>query len=421
MPFSEYYVDPSINADSGSGTIGDPYGDLQYALNSITRDSTYGDRINIKAGTAEVLTAALSLASYGSPSSGAQLIFEGYTSVAGDGGIGEINGGGSYACTPVGTAYFQVKSLKLGNSGSSYVVQLNNYCSVVGCEIHTNSANYAVYLNTYATIISCYIHGCTNNLGAIFVSTYSSVSHCYIDSSVNNYGIILNGAGSIATRNILKLDGDTSFSGIYVSGSGCCVLGNSIYSNTANTGAGVYCASSNTFVANNVIEGWSGTGGLAIYTGNAISYVMANAIYNCTGTLSSNTKWNALLEPNDTLDSSPFTNIGTGDFSINGTITGISQDAMPTGTFPGGTTANYADKGAVTKAAAGGSCDYPSEDDVRDGVTFDTYTGNLVLPDEADVESGVGYGTDGTEYTGTLVGGEGGGPVRILPLRGILG
>ena len=28
MAFKEIYVDPSINADSGAGTSGDPYGDL---------------------------------------------------------------------------------------------------------------------------------------------------------------------------------------------------------------------------------------------------------------------------------------------------------------------------------------------------------------------------------------------------------
>lgn len=48
--------------------------------------------------------------------------------------------------------------------------------------------------------------------------------------------------------------------------------------------------------------------------------------------------------------------------------------------------------------------DYPSEDDVRDGVTFDTggKTGNLVLPSEAQTQSGVQFGANGTEFEGTL-------------------
>ena len=50
------------------------------------------------------------------------------------------------------------------------------------------------------------------------------------------------------------------------------------------------------------------------------------------------------------------------------------------------------------------SCDYPSEDDVRDGVVYSDgdFTGNLTLPDEGQVLEGVGYGSLGTEFTGTL-------------------
>jgi hypothetical protein len=55
-------------------------------------------------------------------------------------------------------------------------------------------------------------------------------------------------------------------------------------------------------------------------------------------------------------------------------------------------------------APAGGSCDYPAEDDVRDGVVYAdaALTGNLILPDEDEVELGVGYGANGTEFEGSL-------------------
>jgi hypothetical protein len=59
--------------------------------------------------------------------------------------------------------------------------------------------------------------------------------------------------------------------------------------------------------------------------------------------------------------------------------------------------------GAFT-SGSGPVTDYPSEDDVRDGVQYDfgSLTGNLELPAENEVELGVGYGSHGTEYTGTL-------------------
>lgn len=65
---------------------------------------------------------------------------------------------------------------------------------------------------------------------------------------------------------------------------------------------------------------------------------------------------------------------------------------------------------AFDDGAGGGVADYPSEDDVRFGVSYDSggQTGNMTLPAETDVETGVQYGTNGTEFTGTLDAGGGG-------------
>ena len=49
----------------GSGSSGDPWADLQYALDNDPRDSTNGDRFNIKAGTDETLAEKISLSTYG--------------------------------------------------------------------------------------------------------------------------------------------------------------------------------------------------------------------------------------------------------------------------------------------------------------------------------------------------------------------
>ena len=54
MAITEVYVDPSIAADSGAGTVGDPYGDLEYAIEQTTFDTTNGTRVNIKIGRAHV-------------------------------------------------------------------------------------------------------------------------------------------------------------------------------------------------------------------------------------------------------------------------------------------------------------------------------------------------------------------------------
>lgn len=51
------------------------------------------------------------------------------------------------------------------------------------------------------------------------------------------------------------------------------------------------------------------------------------------------------------------------------------------------------------------TCDYPDEDDVRAGTVYadGDMTGNITFPDEDEVERNVGYGSDGSEFTGTLV------------------
>lgn len=46
--------------------------------------------------------------------------------------------------------------------------------------------------------------------------------------------------------------------------------------------------------------------------------------------------------------------------------------------------------------------DYPSENDVRNGISYSFFTGNLTLPTEDKVLVDEQYGANGTEYTGTL-------------------
>lgn len=62
----------------------------------------------------------------------------------------------------------------------------------------------------------------------------------------------------------------------------------------------------------------------------------------------------------------------------------------------------------------GGTCDYPAQTDVRSGVAYSTFTGNLTLPVESNVLTGIQYGASGTEFTGTATAGGGGSEEIIL-------
>jgi len=81
----------------------------------------------------------------------------------------------------------------------------------------------------------------------------------------------------------------------------------------------------------------------------------------------------------------------------------VDKSAGYPGVFEGQiSTVAYPDIGAVRHQDPAG--DYPSEDDVRDGVDYDSaaMTGNMTLPAVGDVRDGTTYGTDGTEFEGTL-------------------
>ena len=136
MARTEYWCDPSIAADSGTGTVGDPFGDLQYALDNITADTTNGDTINLKAGTAEVLSAKLDLSTYGEPiDRNSGLAIRGYATTAGDGdleagtGIAEIDCNGFAGIGSSTSTGLHLIHLKIHNCGSNTAVTVSSLMS----------------------------------------------------------------------------------------------------------------------------------------------------------------------------------------------------------------------------------------------------------------------------------------------------
>lgn len=336
MAVSEYYVDPqSGNDTTGDGTSGTPWKTVQKALDTITRNSTDGDRINVKATTADTLGAALSRATYGTPTAAASLTIQGYTSTAGDGGIGVIDGAATYSiCTS--WSYTHFVDMKLGNCGSANV--LNSFgtnSSAVNCEIHTTSG-YGVDCGVGPLILGCWLHDLTGTY-AIVNSTNVRILYNFIDCATTT-GVISGGAVSLVLGNIIDLSGaDTSVIGINCSNlATMTVIGNTIYCSNANTAQGILSTGAHLVVLNNIVEGWSGTGGDGIEAssgGNSI--IGANAVYNCaTAYTLAAAKLNFAVAANDTLGATPFTNANSDDFSIKDSQTGVTEDAYPS-TFRG--------------------------------------------------------------------------------------
>lgn len=325
---SQYYVDPSLGSDTGDGSLATPWGRasgsvVQYALDTITRDSTNGDQINVKSGATDTLGATLSLSSYGTPGVGAPLILRGYDSAKNDGGRGVISGGGSYQVIN-NLSSVSLIDLQLGDVGSNPIVYLGNYCLARSCKFHDSSgtSNYGLRTGIHGVCLGCEF---TEIEG---YGTYSvpTVQNCYFKQGISNTFnacIYNSGNNSNVSRNIMSLDGGSDGITFASNGFGAVVSHNSILS-SSGTGSGIKQSGNtiNMTFHSNLIEGFSGTGGygLDINTGGSWYQNMCrqNAFYNNSThhTTLSNIKWMDWdFEDNETLGASPFAKSGSDTFA----------------------------------------------------------------------------------------------------------
>lgn len=258
---TEIYVDPSIDGNSGAGTVGDPYGDLAYALTSMTYDSTNGNRINIKEGDDEVLTATLTLGF--TPDDEAPLIFQGYESTAGDGGIGGISGDGTYGIMTGNQSSVSFIDLHLHNCGSATILEIGNYTLVQNCEVDNTSGN-GIEVNNRGLVIGCHVHN-IGDAGIYLINQTGIAMWNYLkNDGANDFNdaIEMGNSGTEAHYNIISIDGASN--GIRIGGLRTRVFHNSIYS-PSGTGSGIYLSATNRneglYVAGNVIAGFDGSGG----------------------------------------------------------------------------------------------------------------------------------------------------------------
>ena len=351
MALTETYVNPAIAGDSGTGTIGDPYGDVQYALNTMTRDSTNGDRINIKTGTDEILGAALDLSTYGTPASTAQLIFQGYTTAAGDGGIGGISGAATYAIfADSGIDYVSLIDLHLHNCGANYVVYIDNNSSIVNCEIDTCTAGAGVRVSNNSQVVNCYIH----NIGGygIYCGGGIIVGN-YLENGANKFSnaIYYVSSNMYISWNIFNLDSSSNGISVLPYKNPITIENNTIYS-SSGTGTGLVLGSNadgTVLIRNNYIEGFSGAGGKGFdITAGLQAYLYSNRAYNNTTNFDTA---NALVDSdNSATAASALTNPGAGDFSVG---TDLKAGAYPT-SFKGSSTNQYMDIGAAQRQEPAG-------------------------------------------------------------------
>ena len=349
---TEIYIDPAINANSGSGTIGDPYGDLQYALDSVSRDSTNGNRFNIKAGTAEVLSAAISFATYGTPTATAPCIFEGYTSAAGDGGIATIScGGGSHGLvTTVANVYW--KCLIFTASSAAIFANLTTNNNFDQCVFSGLTGAGAIIAIAGGTVTRCQFY-ITTSASAVQTSANSYVADNYIvGPGAGGAGLRANtNTGTTFARNIII--GCDSY-GILASNT-CSIRQNTICG-TGGTGRGVWAE--NTINAryqlvSNYVEGYSGAGGQGYDLEGDMNLIGMNAAWNNTTNYSYDADRHINAGDDESLASSGLEKSGAMTFANRATYFAPADVGnMRAGGFRGGTGLS---KGAVQFVGSGGS------------------------------------------------------------------
>lgn len=331
---SAYFVDPTSGTDDTVGdrgtVVGNPWKSVQFALDSITRDATDGDVINVKAGGTDTLSAGLNYTSYGVSSATSPLIVRGYTSAAGDGGIGVISGGGSVGIFTTARSGVHIIDMHLHTCGAATIFNGGQENRLINVELD-NTTGRAFSMSTNTLCYNCHFHnfGVQNAPG-----TTNTVMRCVFDIDGKTPGwLMLPNAGLClidclligggATACIRPLD-DTKVIGCVFFGAGG--TGKGIHHNGGRDGA---------LILNNIFEGFSGSGGVAVdlHADTILSAYSHNSFFdNATDTV--NVFTDIFGSVNEVLSESPFTNAAGDDFSTPDNVGKVrSEDG---GAYPSG-------------------------------------------------------------------------------------
>lgn len=282
---TNYYVNPSTGADSaGNGSSGSPYKTMQYALDDIGTThgrGADGDQVNLDSVAKDTLSSAISLATYGSPTAQLPLIIRGFDDTANDGGVGEIDCGGSNGLFSSAYNFVKLVDLKVHNAGTAHVISLGAGILILRCEVYDTTAR-AVSVENSVLVQGCNIYDaayglyCAND-AAFVIGNYFKNS----GTTDFTYAIQLSGVTSTAMRNIISVDAASG--GINCAGNGAIACNNSLLA-VSSSGAGSIgirngSGTHSHTIHNNIVEGF--VKGIDKETEDETSHSFsANAAYN---------------------------------------------------------------------------------------------------------------------------------------------
>lgn len=344
MPLTKVYVDPSVGGP-GSGTIGDPYASLQYALDNHARDTSNGNEFLITPGTPLVLSAPLDFSTWGS------FTWSAPVSIRGNGGQAEIDCNGNSctshtATTPYG---FCMSDVRVHNTGMNVMFDKAFRSSAFyKCEFDDCDADcFNVEVTEAHRFINCHFHnisgtaisgnksgmlveGChfandgSHEMDACISATaqIAAVSHCTFSIGGATTAILADSTGAyqlIFNNNSILSDGGSGY-GIFIRrGIMACVY-------------------------DNIIEGFSSGTGLEVL-GSEAPVINVNSFYNNGTDFAGAT--NIAVHEVDLLASSGFSKSGADTYSNRSTY----YSPNDVGNVLAGT---FGYRGAVPAAAAAG-------------------------------------------------------------------
>lgn len=283
MSVVEVYCDPSIGGFSGSGTIGDPYTQIQWAVNNTTipGTGTFSTRLNIKSGALHSLGSELQ--NLPSTISTRPFIIEGYDSVAGDGGRAQINCGGAFI-DQTNQDHIHIANLDIFCDTADHAIHLDRNCSIHNCYIQQDGNGGLMYIDNGTTVSDCYlvdtrVAGFRPGIQAQSSSNVK-VMNCVIDYMGNSY--LTQDVDAYGCVGIIR---STLGTGFRLGNKGV-AIGNIVANVNAgpNTNHGISLQNQDgTFVVkDNYIEGFDGGAAIHVQSSKPSSVLMVNNHYhNC--------------------------------------------------------------------------------------------------------------------------------------------
>ena len=317
--YNEYYVRGTNGTDSaGGGTShATAYQTIQFAIDDIVathgkQSSATADRINLCDESAFVLTSALDSTNYGNGAIQRWLVFQGYTSTPGDGGLFDIDlNGGAYSIVSGTHDYWTFAYGKLhNNSGANYLWDFDGVGQRAFMIEFYDSAHSAVGGGSSGSGAEhCWFH----DIERYGTESLPFVINCLFTNGTTKKFLKAIYRPTAATHNLVSVDGSTD--GIEVAQYNTAI--NNTVLSSAGTGKGINCALYFHTIFNNIVEGFSGTGGLGINNLSSNVYTQwwrNNAVYDCEtayGFPNNHIILGALRADNEELTASPIKKTGS--------------------------------------------------------------------------------------------------------------